>query len=187
MSKRRWFWTAERDQLLRDHYDSQTETITRLARCLGFPRFAVRSRAMALGLARTKELAWSAEDQAYVLANWHRLAVVTMAKHLGRTKTAVALKAKRLGAKQGAEGYTMRGVAVALGVDAHKVRKWIDAGLLPASRRRTARVKNDYRYISHRALRAFVIENPGELDRHKVDLLWLIGLVAGRVGPTQVV
>ena len=183
MGRKRWCWTAEKDQLMRQHYDSQTRTISKLATCLAMPRWAVRARACVLGLARTKELNWSADDEAYVMAHWHRRSLVKIAERLGRTTTAVALKAKRLGIRQSSEGYTMRQIALALGVDDHKVRGWIDAGLLPASRRHTQRVRNDMFYIAHDGIRRFVVENPGELNRHTVDLLWLVGLLAGRVGP----
>lgn len=177
MTKYQDVFTEEVDRLIRERYDSRTGTITRMAQCLDVPRWAVTKRAQVLGVARTKEAPWTPEDEEYLAQWFHRRSIGQIAHRLGRSVTAVSLKANRLGITKTGEGYTVRGLAVAFGVDAHKVTRWIELGLLRASKRHTER-ERDVWYISEREVRRFITTYPGELDRRKVDLLWLIGVLA---------
>lgn len=176
MSGKKYHFEPHHDALLRERYDSRSETIDWLARVLGVPRFAVKHRAQRLGLARTKEKPWSAGEVTYLEANFHRLSAVTIARRLGRTVTAVALKAKRLGIRKGDEGYTATALAEAFGVDPHSVVRWIDRGLLHATKRNSGRERDMY-YISDQAVRQFVAQHPSEFDLRKVDQLWFIDLM----------
>ena len=176
MSRKKYHFEPYHDALIRERYDSRTETIDWLARVLGVPRFAVKHRAQRLGVARTKEKPWSLEEVAYLETYLHRLSVVTLARRLERTVTAVALKAKRLGIRKSDEGYTATAVAQAFGVDLHRVTCWIEQSLLRASRRNTGRNRDMY-YISEGAVKEFVTGHPSEFDLRKVDQLWFIDLV----------
>jgi hypothetical protein len=113
VSRKKYFFNESSDRLIRDCYDSRTETIDRLSEELGFPRSVIRRRAQILGVARTKERPWSEKEVAYLEANLHRLSLAVLARNLGRSVTAVALKAKRLGIKKKDEGYTARSLAQA--------------------------------------------------------------------------
>ena len=163
--------------LLKERYDSRSDTISYLSRALGVPRYTVTHWAQLLGLARTKEQPWSERDVAYLEAHFHRRHISTIAKKLKRTATAVSIKSKRLGIRKCGEGYTARSLGLALGVDVHKVTRWIHQGLLKASKRQT-----DWEYdaylITDETVREFIVQHPLELDLRHVDGLWLIDLLA---------
>jgi hypothetical protein len=178
MSGKRYLFDQAADRLIRDCYDSRTQTIDRLSQTLGFPRWAIKRRAQALGLARTKERPWSEREVAYLEAHLHRLSLAVLARRLGRSVTAVALKARRLGLRKCDEGYTARSLAQALGVDDHKVVGWIERGILRASRRSSERPRDLY-LIPEREVRRFVCTYPTELDLRRVDPVWFIDLLAG--------
>ena len=178
MSKKKYFFDEASDHLINECYDSRTETIDRLSQRLGFPRWVIKRRAQTLGLARTKEKPWSEKEIAYLEANLHRLSLAVLARKLGRTVTAVALKAKRLGIKKSDEGYTVRSLAQAFGVDDHKVMRWVKLGILKASRRNSGRPHDMY-FIPDREVRRFICTYPTEFDLRKVDQVWFIDLLAG--------
>ena len=97
MPKKKWFWNDITDGLLRRLYDPTVRGRSQeIAARLKVPRWAVNRRAAALGLSRPKDRPWSAEDEAYVDASFHHTSVKTLARKLGRSPTAVQLKAKRL-------------------------------------------------------------------------------------------
>jgi hypothetical protein len=106
-----------------------------------------------------------------------------IAKYLHRTKTAVKLKAKRLGVSKGTqEGYTLGGLCLALGCDHHKVQKWIERGWLTGRRRKSERTTSqggDMWLFVDKDIRKFVIAHPNEIDQRRVDFLWLVDLLAG--------
>ena len=185
MAGRKYDLDERAESLLNRHYDSRTETITVLARTLGVPRHTVKRWAQVLGLARTKERPWSDDEVRYLESHYHRLHILTMARHLKRSGTAVALKAKRLRIRKCGEGYTATGLAVALGVDSHKVIGWSESGKLRAERRRTDR-ENDPYLILDEDVRKFIMRHPLEIDMRKVDGVWLIDvLTSDRPGVTR--
>jgi hypothetical protein len=70
-------------------------------------------------------------------------------------------------------------------VDAHKITYWINRKMLVATRRGTARSESqggDTYWITHRAVREFVLRYPDEIDLRKVEKWWFLDLVtAGRI------
>jgi len=177
MARKKYFFSEEADRLLRERYDSRTETIDCLARALGSPRWAIKRRAQVLGLAWTKEKPWSENEVGYLEANLHRLSILTLAKRLRRSPTAIALKAKRLGLKKSGEGYTAQSLAEALGIDGHKVARWVRLGLMKAARRQTEREADMY-LITDRAVRDFLVRHPRELNLRRADPVWLVDVLA---------
>lgn len=185
----KYFWTAELDDLMRRTYDGRGETIDRLVQRTGFPRFAVRNRAQVLGLARSKEPRWTPEQDDWLRANVTRRSWKAIAKQLGRTVCAVKLRAKRLSTSKtaGDETFTGHAVAQILGTDDGKVRRWIAAGLLPATRRGTERTggrNGDFYRITPNDLRTFILRYPQELDLRRVEgsgyKATFLDVVAGR-------
>jgi hypothetical protein len=177
MPARKYILDERAESILRRHYDSNPETIDALCRVLGVPRYTIKRWAQVLGLARPIDRNWTEQDIAYLEANFHRLHVSTLARKLKRSTTAVALKARRLGIRKCGEGYTLQSLALALGVDVHKVSRWVEQGLIKASRRQTDRDRDPY-YISEKAVREFIVNYPLEVDTRRVDGLWLIDLLA---------
>ena len=182
MPPKRWQWNDDQDRFLAKHYDPSIRGRSeQIARCLGVPRWAVNRRAAALGLSRVKDRPWSRKDEEYLEAHLHRTALRTIARRLGRSPTAVKLKAKRLGLRKHGEGYTAYSLAQALGVDPHWVLERIRAGKLRASHRRTERTEaqhGDSWLITEEAVVAFIKRNPYDLDLRKADPLWFLDLVS---------
>jgi hypothetical protein len=186
--RRKYTWTLEQDRLLHQRYNSQPGCIDELEKLLPFPRWQIRRRAAALGLVRTKESNWTKRD-VKLLKEWlpHR-SLNWIAKQLDRTVTGVVLKAKRLGITKSGAGYTVRGLAIGLGVDDHKVVRWIEGGLLKASRRETRRhggQNGDYWYIAPSAAREFIVSHPDEISVRSVDKRFFIRLLAAGHGQCE--
>jgi len=178
VSRKKYFFDEASDRLVRGCYDSRSETIDQLSQRLGFPRWAIKRRAQILGVARTKEKPWSEKEVAYLEANLHRLSLAVLARKLGRSITGVALKAKRLDIRKSDEGYTARSLAQAFGVDDHKVVRWVELGLIRATRRNSGRPHDMY-FIPEREVKRFVSSYPTEFDLRRVDPVWFIDLLAG--------
>jgi hypothetical protein len=170
-------------QLILSQYDGTSEHIDELARRLQVPRWTVKKWGQQLGMARQKEPFWTPEDEAFLERNLHNKSIAEIAKTLGRTKTAVKLKAKRIGVnKTMQEGYTMRGLCMALGCDHHKVERWLEYGWLKGKRRKTERSKaqgGDVWYFTDRDIRKLIVMHPTEIDHRRIDWLWMVDLLAG--------
>jgi hypothetical protein len=188
-SRRKYIFTDQIDQLIREFYLSRPDSKTRpgirlLAKKVGIPHWTLKKRARELGLARTKESAWS-EPELVILARcaWmsdERLRLKLKAVGYTRTATAIHLKLKRMAYKKGGDFYSAHGLAQALGIDAHAVTRWINHGRLKASLRGTARGERqngDIYLIREKDVRRFVLEHPSEIDLRKVDQLWFLDYV----------
>jgi hypothetical protein len=167
-------------RLLCELYDGTSERIDRLVQLLGVPRWKIKKWAMDLGLTCQKEPRWTPEDEEYLQRNLHRQSVTAIAKHLGRTKVSIKLKAKRLGVnKCHQEGYTMRGLCMAFGCDHHKVERWIELGWLRGRRRKTEREDRDVWLFTDRDIRELIKKHPQEIDPRRFDWLWIVDLLCG--------
>lgn len=182
MPKKKWFWNDIADGVLRRMYDPTVKgRCQEIANRLKVPRWVVNRRAVALGLSRPKDRPWSADEVSYLEGNFHRVSIKTLARKLGRSPTALKLKAKRLGLRKYDEGYTARSLAEALGVDPHWVLARIRSGKLRASHRQTERTiqqGGDSWMITDDAVLDLLREHPYDIDLRKVDSLWFIDLIA---------
>ena len=67
-----------------------------------------------------------------------------------------------------------------LGMEAHKTRRMIATGLLPATRKHTERVAaqgGDTYHVTDAALKRFIIRHPEQVDFRRVDRDWIIDLL----------
>ena len=179
--RRKYCFTLAMDDEIRRAYHlfldcNDRKAISACARKLQLPRWMVTRRAALLGLARVQEPPWCAEE-VVVLERWGHLtdAVVQRKLHgagFQRSINAVHLKMKRLRIKQNLNGYSACSLATAFGVDGHKITCWIDRKMLKATRRGTSRTAcqgGDIYWITHSAVRAFVLAYPDEIDLRKVE------------------
>jgi len=187
--RRKYIFTDQIDQLIREIYLSQRDARTRmgirpLARKVGMPHWALKKRARELGLARTKELPWS-EPELAILARYawmsdERIRLKLKAAGYARTVTAIHLKLKRMKFKQDGSFYSAYSLAQALGIDPHAVTRWIKGGHLKAKLRGTARTpqqNGDSYMIQERDIRRFILDHPTDIDLRKVDQLWFLNLI----------
>ncbi len=193
--KPKYIPTPAGDQVIREAYRmfweyNNRRAIGLAARKLGWPDWALKRRARALGLSRTSDnKPWTPEEERLLLAVAHHSDAVITRKlreaGFHRTETAVHLKLKRDRIRKTLDGYSAHQLAEAFGVDAHKITRWIAAGLLKAERREQARTPQqggNAFWIRHADVRDFVLRCPDEIDLKKVEKWWFLDLVTdGRI------
>ena len=123
-SRRKYFFTDQIDQLIREiylrHRDAKARPgIRLLAKKVGMPHWALKKRARELGLARTKELPWS-EAELGILARYawmsdERIRLKLKAAGYSRTVAGIHLKLKRMRFKHDGSFYSAYSLAQALG------------------------------------------------------------------------
>lgn len=185
--RQKYFLDEPGRHLIRAKYDGRTETIDELADRLHVPRWVVMRWARDMGLTRRKEPMWTQEETNYIERYIHKASIAAIAKHLGRTQTAVQSKAKRIGINKHQEGYTMTGLCQGLGCDEKTIKKWIERGWLRGQRRKTERTEGqgDIWYFSDTAIRELVRKHPEEIDPRRAIWLWLVDVLLGGLGSLQ--
>lgn len=189
MSARKYHSSSAIDGVIREAYERFRKQCDRgalrlAAQRIGWPGYAVKHRGRHLGLARAKEPVWSTRELK-VLAKWgwmgdERIALRLRAAGFARSATAVHLKRKRMRICQNGDWYSACGLAEAMGVDSHKVMRWIGAGLLEAERRGSARTElqgGDTWLILRGAVKRFLLRCPDEYDLGKVEKFWFLDLI----------
>jgi hypothetical protein len=180
--------TPETDALIRHAYHLYSDynngnALQSTATKLGWPKWVVIRRGRSLGLSRTREGPWtSAEEE--LLEKWGFLSLGRIALKLRqagfkRTETAIHLKMKRLRIRAGLDGYSMRKLAEAFGIDDHKVALWVKRNQLKPIRTGITVGQNEKLYFSHGEIRRFILHNPEEIDLAKCEKLWLLDIVSG--------
>lgn len=179
-ARRKYVWEPWMDELMRQHYDSQSTTLDWLETQIPFPRHILAQRAGRLGVARCKDPGWTDAELDYVHTHLGHEALPVMAKKLGRTQVAVCEMAKRRGvSKYTAEGYTARRLFRLLGWHRPRVKRLVDRGWLEASRRQTgyADTRPDAYLITEDALYQCLIAHPELIDLRRVEKDWLLDLL----------
>lgn len=167
-----------------EHLGKRTRPgLTALAHGLGWPKWAVMRRGIALGLARTREQTWSTVELALLeRIAWmspQRISLKMRANNFSRSPVACALKVKRMRFKQDTTYYTAAGLASAFGADRHKILKWLKSGELYATHRghQPCENKGDTWLIHEKDVRRFIANNPMAFDLRKVDQTWFMDLM----------
>ena len=189
-SRRKYFFTDQIDQLIREIYRNRRDAKSRpsiplLAKKVGMPHWALKKRARELGLARTKELPWS-ERELEILARYawmsdERIRLKLKAAGYARTVTGIHLKLKRMRFKHDGSFYSASGLAQALGIDSHAVTRWIKSGHLKAKFRgtaRTAQQNGDIYLIHEKDVRRFILEHWSPSPRMRSPSLTTIARIA---------
>ena len=185
-----YFWTPEKDAILRERYDSRPGVPLSIARSFGWPAWAIKRRAAVLGLCRpptTPPRPWTAAEVAYLEEHAGTRVVASMARRLGRPISATVLKLRRLGlSRLIREDYTLRSLAECFGVDHHAVDRWIRLGLLVGDFRHGGAAPaydRDARRFTDANVLAFVKANPTAFELRRVDQTWFLDLMLDATGP----
>ena len=131
MSSKKFFWTDGRDLILRRCYrtargrNELIQNISNLQRVTGFPRFAIISRASALGIARLKKQPWTADEMYELRELAGTCGRRMLAERLGHSEYSVkaALKRLMLSARVN-EGYSRSDLVELLGTSPTSIRRW---------------------------------------------------------------
>lgn len=133
-------WTPEQDQYIRDNWLELSDE--EIAAAVGHPVPSTHARRLKLNLKRRagcKGPDWTQEELDYIREVWGDKTVPQIAKHLGRSITAVKVKTARLGytgQKWSGEMMSARKVSELLRIDVHTVCDfWIPKCGLKAKRR----------------------------------------------------
>jgi|SRR5579871_5018855 len=186
--RRKYDPTPEGDSLIAEAYRAQRlgnrRAVSVASARLGWPPHAVSKRAGELGLVRIKERRWSGEEES-IIASFGHLTYTGIQQKLAdagfrRTCAAIAVKTTRLRIKSNLDGYSATSLALAFGVDSHKVLGWISRGLIAANRRGTCRLPaqgGDSWWIPQREVKRFIMRYPEEVDLARVEKFWFLDLI----------
>ena len=184
---KKYVWTPERDQILRDRYDGKIKgRAAEIAAGLGWPTWCIKKRAACLGLCYPVDRKdWTPKEQRFLWEHAGRRLTHWMAKRLRRSEASVVLKLKRMKiSNRFREGYTLQELELCFGCDHNQIDRWIRAGWLRGRRRGTrrragpqARGPHDPWVFSDAALLAFIQAYPTAFRLDKVDQLWFMDLL----------
>ncbi len=193
---KKYLWTPERDQYLRQHYDGRIKGRAKeIGDRWGWPKWLINRRAALLGLSHAWPLrgrAWTKAEEAFLEEHAGSRTVQWMCKRLKRPMTSVVLKLKRLNiSRRWREGYTLRDLEDCFGIDHHGIDRWIRDGKLVGRRRGTDRQGPGGRangvgqgpadpwVFTDADLIRFIREHPTAFRLDKVDQVWFMDLVIG--------
>ncbi len=154
-----------------------TEGLDRLERKTGWPRHAFKYEAIRLGIVTADHRrAWTEQELAYVEERAGTESARQIARALGRSVSSVQSRMEKAGISYRVrEGYTMADLAQVMGESYHKVRRWIERGLLGPSR-----VLNGHR-VSDRSVVTFLRRHHAEYDLRRVDQEWFKAMLFGHL------
>jgi len=172
-------WTPERDQVLRDRYDGKVKgKAAELAALVGWPTWVIKKRAATLGLCyAVPRQDWTQEEERFLWEHaGHRLSH-WIAKQLHRSETSVVLKLKRMKiSRRFRDGYTLRELELCFGTDHHVIERWVREEKLRV-RRRDERGDRKSWCVSDDALLTFIRDYPLSFRLDKVDQVWFMDLI----------
>lgn len=175
MSSKKFNWTDGLDSILKRSYrtargrNELIRNLTYLQRLTGFPRFAITSRASALGIARIKKQPWTATELSQLRELTGTCGRRTLAKCLGRSEYSVkaALKRLMLSARI-TEGYGRTDLVELLGVSPTSVCRWERLGWLTFG---------CHGRVSEASVRRFLRMHPDQYQLSFVNEAWFKGLL----------
>jgi hypothetical protein len=184
--------TPETDTLIREAYGKlrnfgNRRALPALRKKLGWPKHVINKRGRELGLARTKEKPWSVEEKT-LLEKWAHLTLPRIRLKLQRAgfhrpETGIKLKMRRmLITKDTLDYYSPTRIALAMGIDSHKVIGWIRRGWLRAEKKdtvRTAQQGGDSYLVHTNELRRFLLHHPDEYELAPIDKFWFLDIISG--------
>lgn len=167
-------WTPEQDQYIRDHWQELGDE--EIAAAVGHPVPSTHARRLRLGLkhrAGCKGPDWTQEELDYIREVWGDKTVPQIAKHLGRSITAVKVKTARLGytgQKWSGEMMSARKVSELLGIDVHTVCDiWIPKYGLKSKRRQLGVTKKTTTIIMFEDLLKWLETHQDLWDSRRVE------------------
>ena len=175
LSTKKFRWTEGLDSILKRSYRTARDrnelirNLTCLQRLTGFPRFAITSRASALGIARIRKQPWSASELFQLRELAGTCGRRTLAKSLGRSEYSVKAALKRLTlSARITEGYSRTDLVELLGVSPTSVRRWERLEWL---------VFGCHGRASEASVRRFLKMHPDQYHLSFVNEAWFKGLL----------
>ena len=149
--------------------------VAHLAAQTGWPRGAFKREANRMGLKTWRRRAWCTGEDDYLRAHAGLEDVVLISKKYLRTHSSIERRMSVLGlSRLPREGYNLRDLAAVFGARYHRVKCWMDRGLLG----KPQWVCREWR-IDERALIRFLRHHPHEYDLRRVDQIWFKAMLFG--------
>lgn len=178
-------WTDTELEIVRRDYRGTRASAINLASRLSVTYWQVHYILEGMGLNhRWNERYWTAKEDKYLKNNYDRLSEKQLHRHLKRSKNSIHVRTTRLGlSRRNRDGwYTMKEVCEILGVDHHKVSRWIEQDILKASYhhgQKPQKSGSGYWHIDRADLAAFIRRYPQELIGKNVDLIQIVEILVG--------
>jgi hypothetical protein len=176
---KKYVWTAEREQILRDRYDGTIKgRAAQIAAMLGWPTWVIKRRATELGLTyHVDSQPWTKEEVAFLREHVGSRLLPWIARKLQRSVTSVKMKCRHMELSlRYREGYTLRELELCFGCDHRVIEGWVREEKLHTRRRGTDRA-HDAWYVTDADLLRFITEHPLAFQLRKVDQFWFMDLV----------
>lgn len=188
-ARRRYFWTPELREDLREAYRGRTkrelsQRLSKIAARMGWPKWACKSEAVRLGITSMygrQRRGWTAAEVEMLEVKVGVVSVARIARLLGRSCGSVMAKAEKIGlSRRLQDGYTIEDLSRVFGVHHRIAKSWHERGLLGHVHR-----AQGLRVTTDNVLR-FVRRHAREYDLRRVDQDWFKAvLFGGRIdGPT---
>lgn len=150
----------------------------------GIPYPIVKRQAVLLGCVQTQPNGcWLPEEDAFVVPRYQQGSPADglarqMRRHgWHRTPSAIVQRMLTLGVSRRDGPYlSLHQAALALGIDAHVVARWVRREGLPVHHRSDG--VGEVQYLAPAALRDWIIAHPYLVSKGQPDLVWLIGLLS---------
>ena len=178
-------WTDDELEIVRRDYRGTRASGLEIANRLGVTYWQVHFALEGMGLNhRWNERYWVAREDRYLEENYDRLTEKQLAGRLKRSKNSIHVRMTRLGlSRRNRDGwYTMKEVCEILGVDHHRIQRWIDDNILVASYHHGHRPQKNgsgYWHIQRCDLVKFIRKYPQELIGRNVDIIQIVEILAG--------
>ena len=192
-------FTPESDEQIRLFYEEKIgmdhkPAMKELSAKLGIPSYAIRRRSLALDIMIAplfpkgrKPAVWCGEEKQIVRENAALCPAIIRKKlkKAGFERSDSAIKifiTRKMGGKP-KTAYSATMLAKCMGIDGHRVTRWIHQKLIKATSAQTARLPQqggDAYLIDPAEVREFVIKYIALIDLRKVDKFWLVELLTGR-------
>ncbi len=180
LKQQKYVWTQEKDAFLRERYDGKVKgRAVKIAALWGWPDWAIRKRAVQLGLTTLGRRDWTPKEVRFLEEHVGRRTIHWIAKQLERPETSVVLKCERMKlSRRFRDGFTLRDLTFCFGCDRRVIERWVSKGMLRARRRGTLRA-HDAWHVTEGDIVRFLRKHPTAFRLDKVDQLWFMDLVLG--------
>jgi hypothetical protein len=165
-------------RLIKERFDGSSERTNEIHEAFGVPHRVVREWARRMGVAPQSGREWTPKEVRYLTNYIREKTFEEIAEHLDRSRSAVRIKAHKMGLLKERAGYTMKDFCDGFGCSFDVATRWITRGWLKGKRREAT----GFWDFSDKNIRDFIVAHPYELKPEKVDLPWIIDIVAGDNG-----
>lgn len=185
-------WKDDERDIVRREYNGTNQKSQQIANKLSYitgdkvTLFAVKGQAAKMGIMQDKSPSWTDKEKEILTEMIYQYSPITIAKRLHRSLNAVIVKSKRLGlSRRFRDGwFTKKDICEILGVDHHRIQRYIDDGSLIASYHTEVKPQKNGGacwHIQIGDLVDFIKKNVGDFQGRNVDLTIIVWLLKGDI------